>query len=1122
MDDTKYYTERENRDRDEIIRDLDSNIFVEAGAGAGKTSILVSRILNQLKTGRAKAEEIVAITFTNKASQELKSRIGKKVREVLHNTPEGTSEYNNLKTALYDLDRMQISTIHSFCYRLLMEQTFTASMRMDMEMMEDDKAENEKAVFFREWYKSVDYDKIAFVKNNFAGGHLFSVLCQAFSSVCELPEDTEIYYDRSMLKFTLQDFKKEALRAKDILSDIIINELSELAGPLEITCDDLANNSIFLSDFKKAYLVSQTNPIEYLSKVLSTKRLFSSTNPWKIKKPACDELSACCRELFFKAFDCKSFDRRFKVFQNAIIFDFIMPARNEYRKNHSSRYVTNDILLEKARNLVVNHPEAREYFRRKFKCIYVDEFQDTDHVQTDLIWSLCSDDSGELYPGSLFVVGDPKQSIYRFRGADLPLYFSVKDRMSFKRGCRIFSLSHNFRSCKELISFVNKNNADVLQGYTPMESKSAEPEDKHPEKQISGIYVTWDTSLPEKDQYCRGDLFYVANIIKAITDNKYIIWDKETHEYRPVRFNDFLVLCYSTYDMENYLAYMLEVGIPVQISGRVNMSNIRELNRFAYIYRYIAYPYYAKAKEGALEAVLENLVDDKNKHEGERRLEHLCSVVNCADGIATAYSLSRHLEYFLDKDIPVDRYYILRIQAQIQQMIETVAADTENNAQALSDAFIEYLSGNTDRELSIKAESGAVRFMNLHKAKGLEGRIVIICGRKENFTPKESSFQIKRDDGGYLFYSTATEKIGEFATNYYPSYVNDDTVRDRAAEAELNEYRRLEYVEATRGMEALIFMPPIVTEKSTNEYSFKGYDFTGCKKLCDEVPELLTDENENGTPNTENAEQNDNYTVHGRIYSSDETDYSEYNIDRFSKDFADEQYTEEYITVTPSSLEQYEAAENTDENNDDRPAGNIFGTVMHRSFELLVKSVRNEKEVTEETSDICIARAIMENADEIVSIHTNESEYTIQKFKSYLKTLLKGFTSDLDLCSAIKNAKEVYTEYPFSLFTSEAEFPEMFESLRQKISTTKAEKVLPSSHDQRVRINGKADLVIVNPDDSIRIIDYKSDRNPGMTTEGFKDLAYKRYGGQLEMYRYVCGVLFGVDVENVTGELYLT
>ena len=214
--------DREEADREEIVRDLDSNIFVEAGAGAGKTSILVRRILNQLRTGRAKAEELAAITFTNKAAQELKIRIGDAVRRSLHEAEPGSDAQRNLKEALYDLDRMQISTIHSFCYRLLMEQTFLASMRMDMEMIEDEDAEAEKSEFFQAWYKKLDYAAIRHVRDNFAGKRVAEVLRQAFCDVCELPDETEIFYDHKLLDKSLQDFLEEAAAQKERLAGIIL------------------------------------------------------------------------------------------------------------------------------------------------------------------------------------------------------------------------------------------------------------------------------------------------------------------------------------------------------------------------------------------------------------------------------------------------------------------------------------------------------------------------------------------------------------------------------------------------------------------------------------------------------------------------------------------------------------------------------------------------------------------------------------------------------------------------------------------------------------------------------------------------------------------------------------
>ena len=116
--------------RKQIIEKLDDNVFVEAGAGAGKTTLIVSRIVNQLRQGIA-PESIVVITFTNAAAEELRTRITGKVMEAGTDTSLTEKERANLQTALRRLDLMNISTIHSFCFKLLQERSFDAAIPLD-------------------------------------------------------------------------------------------------------------------------------------------------------------------------------------------------------------------------------------------------------------------------------------------------------------------------------------------------------------------------------------------------------------------------------------------------------------------------------------------------------------------------------------------------------------------------------------------------------------------------------------------------------------------------------------------------------------------------------------------------------------------------------------------------------------------------------------------------------------------------------------------------------------------------------------------------------------------------------------------------------------------------------
>ena len=154
----------EKEKREIIINSLDKNMFVEAGAGAGKTTLIVSRILRQLMSG-IKPEEIVAITFTNAATRQLRGRILSEALEIAEN---GKGEYSQeeragLKEALPSLDRMQVSTIHSFCFRILSEKIFDARLPYGFGLMPEDELEELRQRYFNLWaegLKREDWEKL--------------------------------------------------------------------------------------------------------------------------------------------------------------------------------------------------------------------------------------------------------------------------------------------------------------------------------------------------------------------------------------------------------------------------------------------------------------------------------------------------------------------------------------------------------------------------------------------------------------------------------------------------------------------------------------------------------------------------------------------------------------------------------------------------------------------------------------------------------------------------------------------------------------------------------------------------------------------------------------------------
>ena len=205
----------------------------------------------------------------------------------------------------------------------------------------------------------------------------------------------------------------------------------------------------------------------------------------------------------------------------------------------------------------------------------------------------------------------------------------------------------------------------------------------------------------------------------------------------------------------------------------------------------------------------------------------------------------------------------------------------------------------------------------------------------------------------------------------------------------------------------------------------------------------------------------------------------------------------------------------------DRPTGNLFGTVLHRALELLVKDIRKMDDISDHCIHSASCQAVMESCDELEEAFGSDSGLRMEEYRDYLIKILKKFTSDSKLMDEIRRSEAVFTEYPFSLFTSEKEDPEMFKALRKRISSQKEEKLLPADPDRKVWVHGKADLVMIKADGGIHILDYKSDMNPGISEADFRDLIGRRYGGQMELYRYVCAKLFHNPIEQVTGDFYL-
>jgi len=409
--------------REKIINDLDTNLLVEAGAGSGKTSSLVKRIIALITTGKYKISEIAAITFTKKAASELMERLLTELEKKYVNETD-PDKSNNLLDAINNFDQCFTGTIHSFCSGILRERPVEAGVDPDFDEIDDSDEINLIAETWNEFVKKAKTENRP--KTDIADriGILPEELQETFQKLNNYPE-VSIHIDKAE-KPNLEPALKEVLEVCRKAKKYIPEE--EPDGNYDET------QKTILQTLKYADVVNiheEKHVIEILKKF---KKKFKVT----LKKWADNEIAKDFKDNILPDLANNILEPLMKNYREYLypyFVDLFTEALQFYQDKRNSESILNyNDLLTLTSNMLRTNAEVRKYFQDKYKTILVDEFQDTDPIQAEIIMYLTGKDLNEpdwskLRPknGSLFVVGDPKQSIYRFRRADIDIYNAVKD-----------------------------------------------------------------------------------------------------------------------------------------------------------------------------------------------------------------------------------------------------------------------------------------------------------------------------------------------------------------------------------------------------------------------------------------------------------------------------------------------------------------------------------------------------------------------------------------------------------------------------------------------------------------------------------------------------------------------
>ena len=1197
--------------RKEIESDLSLNMFVEAGAGAGKTTLIVKRIVNML-SGDVEPGEIVVITFTNAAAEELRGRIIDKVSEKAKDDPK-------LEDKLHRLNDMNISTIHSFCNVLLHEQGLVTKLPIDIEMLQDDEEKKVKRehfdAFLKEELSKADWDSLE--KNMGKNGTRRKIrenMEELYMQMADLPEDTNI-----IIPFAVDETKQK--QAVDVLKSVVVGDPAKGIPTLEKRLIDALNSCVnpekkkddlkeavtfseaaenycgkdkvpFLRDISEVLLSGHTVENEnkvYLA-LLKTKDYsllsISKTNykavidvdkitkaNEKISESINSILTDDIRSLL-PVLKCEDEDKNVIGYEEAleksnalnthgiIVATYAKKAREYYRKNARRNRITNNRLLELARDLILNKDKsALKYFSKKYTRFFVDEFQDTDRIQESFIYRLASevDDETRLRDGALFVVGDPKQSIYRFRGAQPAVYFSTKEKMEKLDNARVYELAYNFRSNRDVIEWVNEKFTEaeditpivdengITYSYQPMEVKK---EIDKGNNVLHGIYHigypdaesylgTVTRHLKTGDKTCDGyrynedgsdeDIQSVINLILDLTKKdgngngyfKITDYDDDHRPYsRDIRRSDFLLISHNKKMMDAYVSAMKRSGIAVVLDGEEDMKTDKGLVVFVRLYQYLVNPRDPFFRTGAEEALRETLHinSEKELHElSQRVLDCLYEDAKSMSAYGMAEYLERQISVLFDKGTAVNYVDALSTQTHIRQMIENLCINVTGTGIEMAEAMQKYLDTKLEHELSLEKEPDAVRFMNLHKTKGLEGNIVIILDRngKRDYNPSSCT-------DGKNFYPGKDK--------FWTSLNDHPKTREDAKKSENAEFHRLEYVAVTRAAQVVIFMDvlaknglfakkkltsPIKKEEldanlqgltvyqkqDEGTFSYKIAESANIREKADSV--IPKDRLENKLYEAENPE----------TYSAKRDDYPERKLQESKTDGM-------VVKNSPSGLEngssprknaaikkaKEESRKRSDEYNWDllRPVGNVAGDILHRSMELLVGRRFAGSGIGIEDS---VCQAVDENRDRLYVI--------CEKLKKDLTD--EGYPEKASEITE-ERAKDIVTEFVTACAKA---YDSYLDGIWQDVANVYPEVHFSYCKDDEndknvtVWMNGTADLIIEMKNGTYCLIDYKSDNDLLLSEEDMKAVLTEKYTPQLDVYRSVIQTMLDTAPENI-------
>ncbi|MCH8244890.1 MAG: UvrD-helicase domain-containing protein [Bacteroidetes bacterium] len=1079
---------------------LDENFLVRAGAGSGKTSVLIERMVALVRCG-VPVDHLAAITFTRKAAGEMRGRFFEALEDAESKLdPAGrldiddflvstafSEELKHVSRARSATDGPFIDTIHAFCSSLLRERPFSFGLSPDFKIVDERQERILRRQFWNQYLRLTLTAELNWRKE--------------FGDLGILPSDLFDYFgDRASLMHLIVESR--GVEQPDLAG--AMNKTEKYLGwigermPFSEGVDKISGLVIELARFRR---VRGTNTnadravfLEKLNSLVGRDGSLSSgvvaVTKWSRTKsdPARQTANALKGSSLLDGED-KSISSfvtsvvrpavtAWRQFVHSKIEEFVDSATKAYRQYRVEQgRLTYDDLLLMVVEAMRDDPGLREYVQGRYSHILVDEFQDTDPLQSQIIFLITSRNIKERdwkkcrpRPGSLFMVGDEKQSIYRFRHADIRVFGEIAGQIELSGG-RSLHLQTNFRSRPELCAWINSaveplfamHDETYQAEYESLSAANNERMDTPPVMQLRIDQVAGNnaTGIAIKDAAA------LAGLIRSAVDG-----DADADlNLSGVRFGDFLILVRASNRMHIYAAALENQGIPYVTAGgkAINHSGalaplidlidtVYNANDPVARLAYLRGPF-----AGLSDAVLYRFVQAGGDYLNQPELPESLSGEEKAAFMDAFGTLTQARELFEENSLShaleqlISRRGLMAAfvfdeggsaRAGAVQRTLSLMRTWESTGLGWPEIRVELhrlLNGEIEAE-EMTLETGTkdvVRLYNVHQAKGLEARVVCLADPlpKENFS--DPRIHIDRSEAGDRLFLPARKRVGYREQTIaeplgWLDALGEELIHEQA------ERTRLLYVAATRAREVLVVSRYLGKEDAgTWSPLYAALDDTDAPSILSEAQDA--------------PQASPDHSSGSRSISSDEwferLSFAQQQLEKIAKP--------SYEVVSVTGIEKATEADDVAEIGAGARAvappgrGMGFGNAMHRLLEYTVQHRTTPRTVEEERNRVI---TVLDEECETGRVSDNQlADAALSQLSDFRESVVWNH---------LLVADQVLTEVPFSVSSIE--------------------------NEKREILTGTIDLVFCR-DDAWTIVDYKTDRTDA---ESLRD----KYAGQVLAY----------------------